>query len=1021
MCFTNLDYTFRARKPHRRSKSGIILFVLVFFAMLSAKAAVVDTLITGHVLDPENKPLPGASVSIKSTPTKGVKTAVDGSYSISAAATDILVVSFIGYGRQEVPVNGRREIEIVLQSQSTSLESVVVVGYGTQKKGEVTGAISSVNENDLKDQAAASLQQSLQGKSAGIQITQNSGSPGKNATVRVRGLTSINNSDVLYVVDGVPLTANGINAIDPSSIASVQILKDASSQAIYGSRGANGVVLIETKKGNRNASHIYVDAYAGVQQARKKLDMLNGQDFIMLNSEAFKNAGQTSPWTNPSQYTINTDWQDAMFRSAPVQSYNLAFAGGSDKLTYRLSGNYFDQDGIIIGSSYKRSSFSLNTTFKPNKYIEAGENLSIAKSKQYLVGEGATSRVDLLSAISMDPTVPLKNEQGNYVPSRFSDIMNPLASIEYISMNHPLNTWSVVGSTYLLLKPVKGLSLKSNLGIDLSFSDDKAFTPTYYVSAAQNNPITSLSQTKATGLSWTWDNTATYETTIAEDHELKVLAGISAQQYSYEFIRGSNQGQPGNDSYLQYLDAGTSNPTVGGTLVRWSLLSYLGRLNYNYKQKYFLTATIRRDGSSKFGANNKYGNFPSASVGWALGKENFLSNRGQLSALMLRASWGIVGNQSSAGYYDFSSTINNYNYAFGNGAFLTAEPAGLGNPNLKWEQVRQWDLGLDFKVFEGLTGTIDYYNKKTNNMLLRIPILFESGFSTGPLTNVAAMANSGFEFQLDYSHHFNKDLRINIGANLSTLHNEVLSLENEGAQIFNSPNMTRAGHRVAEFYGYVFDGIFQNQAEISNHAAQPNAVPGDIRFKDLNNDKVINDLDQTFLGSPIPNIQYGFNVGANYKGFDLNLAFFGVSGNKIYQSYKYNTNGFFISNYNMEQETLGRWHGEGTSTTIPRLTANDRNFNSRASSYYLTNGAYLRLRNITLGYNLPDKLMERWHLSGMRVFLTGQNLITFTHYDGYDPEIGITFGGNAGTLNLGQDQVNYPQPKTIMAGINLTL
>lgn len=306
-------------------------------------------------------------------------------------------------------------------------------------------------------------------------------------------------------------------------------------------------------------------------------------------------------------------------------------------------------------------------------------------------------------------------------------------------------------------------------------------------------------------------------------------------------------------------------------------------------------------------------------------------------------------------------------------------------------------------------------------MLLRIPILFESGFSTGPLTNVAAMANSGFEFQLDYSHHFNKDLRINIGANLSTLHNEVLSLENEGAQIFNSPNMTRAGHRVAEFYGYVFDGIFQNQAEISNHAAQPNAVPGDIRFKDLNNDKVINDLDQTFLGSPIPNIQYGFNVGANYKGFDLNLAFFGVSGNKIYQSYKYNTNGFFISNYNMEQETLGRWHGEGTSTTIPRLTANDRNFNSRASSYYLTNGAYLRLRNITLGYNLPDKLMERWHLSGMRVFLTGQNLITFTHYDGYDPEIGITFGGNAGTLNLGQDQVNYPQPKTIMAGINLTL
>jgi TonB-linked SusC/RagA family outer membrane protein len=1004
-----------------------LFFILLSAFFLSSQALIAqagaDTTITGRVTGEDNEPLPGASISLRSQPSKGVSTGPDGRYRLQAPPGDVLIVTFVGYARQEVPVNGRQKIDIILQAQATSLEKVVVVGYGTQKRGEVTGAISSIDAGDIKDLPAASLQQSLQGKSAGIQITQNSGSPGKNAQVRIRGLTSINNSDVLYVVDGVPLTANGINAIDPANIASVQILKDASSQAIYGSRGANGVVLIETKKGSRNTSQIYFNAYGGVQQLRKKLRMLDARDFIALNTEAYKNAGQASPWGDPSQYTINTDWQDAMFQSAPIQSYDLAFAGGSDKLTYRLSGNYFKQDGIITGSKFKRASFSLNSSFRPNDKIEVGENIAVAKSTQFLVGEGATSRVDLLSALSMDPTVPVQDSAGNYVPARYSDIQHPLASINYVSKNHAYNNWSVVGATYVQVKPIEGLALKSNLSIDLNFSDDKAFLPTYYVSAAQNNPIPSLSQTKALGFSWTWDNTATYATKIGDDHEIKLLAGISQQRYSYEFIRGSNQGQPGNDPYLQYLDAGTANPAVGGSMVRWSLLSYIGRFNYNYKEKYFLTATIRRDGSSKFGANNKYGNFPSASVGWALSKERFLENVKPVSSMMLRASWGIVGNQSSAGYYDFSSTINNYYYAFGNpaAAMLTAEPNGLGNPDLKWEQVRQWDAGLDLKLFDALNVSMDYYNKKTRDMLLRIPILYESGFSTGPLTNVASMFNSGFELQVDYSHTFGKGLTLNAGANLSTLHNKVLSLQNEGAQIFSSPNMTRAGQRVAEFYGYVFDGIFQNQAEVSQHALQPNAAPGDIRFKDLNGDKVINDLDQTFLGSPIPSIQYGFNIGVAYKGFDLNLAFSGVHGNKIYQSYKYNTNGFFISNYNMEAETLGRWHGEGTSNTMPRLNANDPNYNARASSYYITSGSYLRLRNVTLGYNFPEKLMQQWKMKGLRVFLSGQNLLTFTKYDGYDPEIGITFGGNAGTLSLGQDQVNYPQPRIVTAGLNLTL
>lgn len=1003
----------------------LFVFLLLAFFMSNTAAAntavAADTTITGRITDEGSNPLSGANVALKSNPAKGVITDENGNFTIRAATTDVLVVTYIGFTKQEVALNGRAIVNVSLKSEAKSLDNVVVVGYGTQKRGEVTGAISSIGMDDLKDQPAASLQQALQGKSAGIQITQNSGSPGKNAQVRVRGLTSINNSDVLYVVDGVPLTANGINAIDPASIASVQILKDASSQAIYGSRGANGVVLIETKKGKRNTSNMYFNVYGGVQQVRKKLDMLSSKDFIMLNTEAYKNAGQNSPWGDPAQYNTNTNWQDAMFQNANIQSYELAFAGGSDKLTYRLSGNYFNQDGIIVGSNFKRMSLTLNSTFKPIEQVEVGENISIAKSRQTLVGEGATSRVDLLSALSMDPTVAIE-ENGKYNPARFSDIQNPLASINYVSKNHPYNNWSVVGATYVQVKPLRGLALKSNLSIDLNYLDDKAFLPTYYVSAAQSNPVASLSHTKALGFSWTWDNTATYETRIADDHEIKLLAGVSQQQYSYDYIKGSNQGQPGNDPYLQYLDAGTANPAVAGTQGRWSLLSYIGRINYNFQQKYFLTVTIRRDGSSKFGANNKYGNFPSASVGWTVTKENFLSDVKHLDNLMLRASWGIVGNQSSAGYYDFASNVNNGNYALGvtPGANLTAEPAGLGNPDLKWEQVRQWDIGVDFRIFDKLNGSVDYYNKRTNDMLLRIPILYTSGFSTGPLTNVASMLNAGFEFQLDYSHSFTKDLTMNAGANLSTLHNEVLSLQNQGAQIFSSPNMTKAGNRVADFYGYVFDGIFQNQAEIDAHAKQPNAAPGDIRFKDVNGDKVIDDKDQTYLGTPIPRIQYGFNIGGTFKNFDLNLSFFGVQGNKIWQSYKYNTNGFFISNYNMEAEALGRWHGEGTSYTMPRLNANDPNYNARPSSYYIADGSYLRLRNVTLGYNIPDNIVKQWKLKGVRVYVSGQNLLTFTSYDGYDPEIGITFGGNAGTLNLGQDNVNYPQPRIITAGLNVT-
>lgn len=982
-----------------------------------------DTAVLGIVTDADDNPLIGVTINVAGT-HQGTISNASGHYRLHANKDDRLIFSYIGFKTQEIPVDGKEEINARLTNQVFVGQEVVVVGYGTQKVEDITGAISSVSAKELKDQPVASLQQALEGKSPGVQITQNSGSPGKNAEVRIRGLTSINNSDPLYVVDGIPLTANGINAIDPSDIASVEVLKDASAQAIYGSRGANGVILVETKKGSAGNSHMTINAYGGIGQIRRKLDMLNAREFVELNSEAYKSAGIPSPWGDPSEYTHTTNWQDALFRAAPIQNYNIAFSGGTDKLTYRLSGSYFNQQGIIIGSSYKRMSFRINSIFEPINKVEVGENVAINKSTQYLVEEGAISRINILEALKMDPTVPVKDSAGNYSSPRYSDALNPIASIHYTDMNNPNNDWSLIGGTYLQYRPVRGLTLKSDLSVDLDFGDNKSFNPSYDVSPNQNNPIPNLSQTKSLGYNWIWDNTATYETNINKDNHLKILAGVSQEQYTYNFLNGANQGQPGNAPYLQYLDAGTSNPTVRGSQAQWRLLSYIGRLNYNYKGTYFLTATIRRDGSSKFGENNKYGNFPSVSIGWVPTVEPFWRQPQWLDYLKLRGSWGIVGNQTSAGYYDFSSTINNYYYAFGSpaAAELTAEPGGLGNPDLKWERVRQWDMGFDYRLFNNdLIGTFDYYNKKTNNMLLRIPILFESGYANGPLTNVASMLNSGIEFTIDYFRQINNKLNVDIGFNIATLHNVVLSLQNEGAQIFSSPNMTEAGHSVAAFYGYVFDGIFQNEEQIKEHASQPGATPGDIRFKDLNGDGVINNQDQTFLGSPLPKFTYGFHTGSEYKDFDLNLSFAGVYGNKIYQSYKYNTDGFFISNYNMEKEALNRWHGEGTSNHVPRLDANDPNYNARASGFYLADGSYLRLRNITLGYNFPKDLLDKWKIAGLRIYLSAQDLLTFTKYNGYDPEIGIEFGGNAGTLNLGEDQGNYPQPITVTAGINLTL
>ncbi len=984
-----------------------------------------DLTISGKIVDSKGNSLPGVSIHIKGT-TQGTVSDANGSFTIKVADDKaILIFSFIGFTTQEIPISGNHQINVVLLEQPSSLNEVVVVGYGTQRKGDVNGAISSVSGDVLKDQPGANFESSLEGKTAGVQIIQNSGQPGATAQVRIRGFTSINNSDPLYVIDGVPLASNDVNIIDPANIASIDILKDASAQAIYGSRGANGVILVKTKKGSKDHPEISFSTYQGMSQIRKTLDMVSSANYVLLNDEAYKNAGQSTPFLNPpSSYTSTTNWQDAIFRTGVAQNYSLAISGGSPTMSYRVSAGYLDQTGTIIGSDYNRINISNNLTFNPKSNIEVGEMIAFNKSLTHSI-DGSINN----EAIAEDPTIPVTLPNGNYSATQYSDIINPVAKIHYLYENQPYNQYGLLANTYLQYKPIPGLALKTSYSADIKFSDNKQFTPSYDVAPDFNNPVPSLYEQKDQAINWTWDNTATYDFSLGANNHFNVLGGVSMERFTYNYIHGSDQGQPGNDAYLQYLDAGTSNEVVGGSQQEWDLLSYIGRLNYNYQGTYFLTATIRRDGSSKFGSNNEFGNFPSAAIGWVATNESFFPKSNVLTYLKVRGSYGVVGNQAPLGYYDYSATINNNYYAVGNPATaqVTADPSGLPNPNLKWEQDESWNAGFDYHLFgEHLSGSFDYYQKTTKDMLLSLNILAESGFTQSPPENAGSMRNSGIEFSADYHTKLSTDFNFNAGLHFATIKNDVLSLKETGEQIYSGGfkpgnfELTEVGHPIASFYGYEADGIFQTPADVKNHATQPGAAPGDIRFKDLNGDGVINQDDQTFLGSPIPKLTYGFNVGGSYKNFDFNMNFDGVYGNKIAAAYEYYTYGLFVSNYNFQEAALGRWTGPGTSNTLPRLIASDPNDNSRPSSFYLQSGSYLRLQTVSLGYSLPQSLLRKSKIRALRIYISAENLLTFTKYTGYDPEIGTQNQGNNGTLNLGIDDAIYPQSRTLTAGANLT-
>lgn len=973
--------------------------------------------VTGEVRD-KSGTLPGVTVRVKGTAI-GTVTDQNGRYSLNVPGKDdVLLFSYIGYKPVEIALEGRTVINVVMIEDALNLDEIVVTGYGTQKKRDITGAVSTVSSSDIQKIPVAGIDQAIQGQAAGVQVTQNYGSPGAGIQVRIRGLGTIGDSDPLYVIDGVP-TKEDLNSLNASDIESVSILKDASASAIYGARAANGVVLITTKKGQSGVTKVELNAMYGVQKINNKLDLLSADEYCTIMDEALTNDGLSPVWNNPG-LGEGTDWQDAIFRNAAFQKYDLSVSSGNDKTTYLLGLGFLGQEGIVKYSDFERYNLRFNINSKVSDKFTVGTNMNLSRINENLIDTEINGVVR--SAIFQPPTIPVYNEDGTYAGpgQNEGDAQNPLGMAERSDKTSISN--KLFGNIFASYEFIPDLRFKSNLGLNVYSLQTRDFDPTFSEGNA-NRLINCLNHQNTEYFDINWENTLEYSKSIGK-HKISALLGNTMESAKTSTISGYREKFSNNESYLQYLDAGTVNDKARGNLTEWSLLSYFGRINYEHADKYLLSLNARYDGSSRFGESNRWGLFPSVSAGWRISGEDFFT-LDFIDDLKLRTSWGQLGNQD-IGLYAFSSVLQQTFYPVGNPAVPQVGyfPASDFNPDVKWETTTQLDFGLDFSAIDyKLYFSVDYYQKNTSDMLLILPQPATSGFGSTGYENVGEIENKGWEFQAIWKDNAGK-LNYSVNANITTSKNEVIKLGDNGEAIttglfFDMSTRTEVGHSIREFYGYVTDGIFQNQAEIDAHADQPGAVPGDVRFKDINDDGFINSEDRTFVGNPYPDMFFGLNLGLSYKHFDLSVFFQGQYGNEIYNATKFwLTNSGY--NYNKGTAILERWTGEGSSNDEPRLSTIDANQNARGSDRYIEDGSYLRLKNLQLGYTLPEQLAAKVRLKGARIFVSGTNLLTFTKYTGYDPEVGAA-RASLGDPTVGFDEVTYPQNKSFMMGVNITL
>lgn len=1001
--------------------------------------------VKGTVTDGKD-PLVGATVLEKGT-SNGTLTDIDGKFELTLknGKTATLSVSFVGYKPKDVSANSGQSIDIQLES-SSELDEVVVVGYGTQRKAVVTGAIAKVKGSDLENMPVPRIEQSLLGRTAGVRVTTGSGQPGEGATVRIRGTTSINASEPLYVVDGIPVTG-GIDYLNQADVESIEVLKDAASAAIYGARAAAGVILVTTKQGKEGKTAITYNAYWGQQAPSRKLALLNSKEYATLMNESSVAAKGEILFKDPSVFTGGTDWQDAVFnQSAPIQNHELGITTGNAKSQYYASFGYFNQTGIVASpqSQWSRYSVRLNSTHKLNNFITMGTTLGYSKVN----GRGSSTNSEyggvLSRAVNMDPITPLietdplalntpvyknfavvRNAEGQpYGISKYvsSEILNPVAAT---AVNQG-NGWAdkFVGNAFVEIEPIKGLKFRSSYGSDIAFYGGEGFRPIYYLNASNRSDVTTYSRNQARGLYQVFGNTLSFSRYFAKKHNFSALIGTTVEKNHGEYVGGSVQNMPVSnikDASLNFSSV-QADQNFGGYEYNSALLSYLGRVNYDYDGKYLFSALMRIDGSPKFGTNNKFGRFPSVSAGWILSEEGFLKGNALVNFLKIRASWGINGSDQIGDFRYVSTVGGGRNYTFGTGDKLYngISPNAIANPDLKWEQTTQTNLGFDAKLFKNWSITLDVFQKITSGMLLDIRVPSYIG-NAGPVGNVASLQNKGVELELGYSKKINK-LTLNLTSNLSYIKNEITDLGPDkkflGGQTFSPQNLeitrTIVGQPVGYFYGYKTQGIFQNQAEIDAYKGkdgskiQPIAKPGDFRFQDINGDGVINADDRTKIGDPTPSLTYGFNFTAAYSGFDILLFGQGVAGNQIFKA----TRRFDLQMANMTADALGRWTGEGTSTTYPRLVMDDPNKNfSRSSDFYVEDGSYFRIKTLQIGYTIPPlSITSKIGLSRFRVYVSANNLATLTKYTGFDPEIG--------GASFGVDRGFYPQARSYMFGLS---
>lgn len=965
--------------------------------------------VQGVVKDQTGETVIGASVMEKGT-TNGTITGIDGDFSLNMSSNGTLVVSFVGYKTQKVQVKGQKQLQVVLSEDAEMLDEVVVIGYGTMKKSDLTGAVSSIGNKDIKDSPVSNLGQAIQGKISGVQIV-DAGKPGDNVSIKIRGLGSINNCDPLVVIDGVP-TDLGLSSLNMADVERLDVLKDASATAIYGSRGANGVVMITTKRGTEGKGKLAVSANYSFQNATNVPSLLNAAQYAELSNDMMVNSGRNPnpEWANPSELGAGTDWMDELLRTGVMQNYTVSYSGGNEKSHYYVSGGFLDQSGIVKSVNYRRFTFQSNSDAQVLKWLKFSNNITFSadtkKSGSYNIG-------DALKAL---PIYPVKNEDGSWSgpdgnSEWYGSTRNPIGPTE-------LNKSQTDGYNFLAnltaeLTFTKWLKFKSTFGYDAKFWFIDNFTPKYNW---KPTPTEETSRYKSDNKSFTylWDNYFLFDHTFAEKHRVGLMAGMSAQWNTNDYLNAQKNVFMFDN--VHEMDNGEEMYAIGGNETEWALLSYMARVNYSYEDRYLLTATIRRDGSSRFGKKHRWGTFPSVSVAWRASQEKWFPKNDYINDLKVRAGYGVTGSQASVGNYSYLASYNTSVYPFGisSGNQTALVSSTLANPYIHWEEVAQTNIGFDASLFNSrVMFSFDAYLKETRDMLVKASIPITSGFedTTTTYTNAGKVRNQGIEMSL---HTINLTGELGWETNLTATYNKnkIKDLNSDVPYYINQINnsyvtMLAKDYPINVFYGYVTDGIFQNQSEVNTHAVQPGAEPGDIRFRDLNNDGVINDSDRTVIGNPNPSWLFSMNNSLSYKGFELSVFLQGIAGNKIYNANNIDNTGMAAA-YNQTTDVLKRWQGEGTSNSMPRAVFGDPNQNTRVSDRFVENGSYLRLKNITLSYTFPKQWLQKAQIENARLSLSCENVATITGYSGFDPEVGIN----------GIDQNRYPISRTFSLGLN---